>query len=106
VNIIGHIIPGGGIPWPVTPAHPGNAGQTPEGCKTDVCVCVPFDRCADTSSHAIVPWVQTHRPIEGRGDGGGGAAACDWLVGGGYGTPIDARVAQCKNCHNLCDVLL
>ena len=50
--------------------------------------------------------VQTLRPIEGRGDGGGGAAACDWLVGGGYGTPIDARVAQCKNCHNLCDVLL
>jgi len=63
-------------------------------------------RCTDTSSHAIVPWVQTLRPIEGRGDGGGVAAACDWLVGGGYGTPIDARVAQCKNCHNLCDVLL
>ena len=24
----------------LVPAHPGNPGQSPEGCKTDVCVCV------------------------------------------------------------------
>jgi len=49
----------------------------------------------------LFPGFRHFVPWSVRGDGGGGTVACDWLVGGGYSTPIDARVEKCKNCDNV-----
>jgi len=42
------------LAWYLIPAHPGSPGQSPDGRKTDVCVCMCVSDCLFSDEHDFV----------------------------------------------------